>query len=557
MAGLSLRQRLLLLVGIALVPSIAILTWEELDLRRARQAEVRELALRYAQLAASETNSILNGVETLLLAVGRAPVVRQDEAACSRYLSDVRATAPAVMGLAVLDRAGSLRCHSDEDGTMPAPEHLAEVLRTGQFTVGVYRAAQGRSGPSLPLAAPLRDADGAIGGVMLAELDLGWFGERMRERGLAAGGALTVADRGGVLLMRHPMPERFVGTRIPPAFLGLLSAPGPGVQELTSQDGTRRTIGYLPLATIPYGLYVSAGISHDVAFAAFDRARAVTLSAMVGCSVVAFILAWAVGQRFIQRPVERMLGSIRAWRGGDMTARTGMSAAAGELGAVGAAIDGLVQELEAREAARDEAERHRAMLMGELTHRVKNMLSIVQALAAQSFRGSAEPAAARAAFDARLKVLANAHSMLIAENWEAADIADVVQQALELHRGPEHERIAACGPRLRLQSRAALALSLALHELATNALKYGALSVEGGRVDILWSISADCTRRFRLTWTEHGGPAVQDPGRAGFGSQLIKGALAAELGGTVRLSYAAAGLKCEVDAPVASVAAPA
>ena len=553
MTGLSLRQRLLVLVAIALLPAILILTWEELELRRAREAEVRELALRYAQLAGSETNSILAGVETLLLAVGRAPIVRDAGPACTAYLAEVRTAAPALSAVAVLDREGRSRCQAGRDPAPITPAHLAEALRTGHFAIGEYTPGTSAGGPTLPLAAPLAGPGGTAAGVIVAQLDLAWFGARMAERGMADGGALTVADRNGVLIVRHPFPERFVGTRIPAPFQTLLNEPGPGVRDLISQDGTRRVIGYLPVTVPPYGLYVSAGLSHDVAFQAFDSARLIALSVMILCSAVAFALAWAAGQRFIQRPVERLLHSIAAWRGGDMAARTGMTPRQGELGAVGAAFDGLVQELTVRQAARDEWEAHRAMLMDELTHRVKNILSIVQAIAAQTFRSADDPKAARAAFDARIQALSRAHALLIAERWEAADIAEVVQRALDVHDGPARSRITADGPGLRLQSRAALALALALHELATNAVKYGALSVEGGRVAVTWRLTPD--GRFKLDWTEHGGPSVREPERGGFGSQLIERALAAELGGTVRLSYPANGVRCEVDAEADTVTA--
>ncbi len=564
MSGLSLRQRLLVLVAIALVPAVGILVWEELDLRRARQAEVQDLALRYAQLAASETNSILGGVETLLLAVGRAPVVqRLDPAACAAYLADVRGTAPALTSIAVLDRTGRVLCASGPaEAVAPiAPPLLEEVLRTGHFAIGEYNAAP--PVPSLPLAAPLAGpGDGVqsgiqsgIQGVMLAHLRLDWFGARMAERGLAKGGALTVADRNGILITRHPFPERFVGTRIPGPFLPLLSESGPGVRDIVSQDGTRRTIGFLPVTMPPYGLYVSAGIAHQEAFEAFDRARLITLSLMALCSALAFALAWAAGQRFIQRPVERLLRGIAAWRAGDLSVRTGMSARSGELGAVGAAFDGLVHELDARQAARDVAEAHRAMLTDELTHRVKNMLAVVQAIAAQTFRANIDPRSARADFDSRLQALARAHDLLTAERWETADIGEMAERALALHRGPDPSRIVVAGPKLRLQSRAALALSLALHELATNALKYGALSTEGGTVSLAWEADSCPDGRFRMRWTERGGPCVAAPSRTGFGSQLIERALAAELGGTVRLSYEAGGVVCAVDAPASAVTA--
>ena len=110
---------------------------------------------------------------------------------------------------------------------------------------------------------------------MSATLDLAWISRELLTRGIPAGGNVTLADRNGVILARQPAPDEFVGTRIPDAFMHLVSAPEPGALELTSQDGTRRILGYVPVAYQRQGLYVSAGLSAEQAFAAIGRRRSV------------------------------------------------------------------------------------------------------------------------------------------------------------------------------------------------------------------------------------------------------------------------------------------
>lgn len=202
---------------------------------------------------------------------------------------------------------------------------------------------------------------------------------------------------------------------------------------------------------------------------------------------------------------------------------------------------------------RTRAEQHLRLLVNELNHRVKNTLAMIQAIAAQTFRNAGDLAQAQAGFASRIMALARANDLLTGEKWEGASLADVVTHALTAIGGSEQRRFHAEGPLVRLSPKVALSLSMAMHELATNALKYGALSNETGRIDVRWDLlrsrdSAD--ERFRIEWRESGGPAVTAPSRRGFGSRLVERGLAGELGGTVQLKFEPAGVVCEIDAPL-------
>jgi PAS domain S-box-containing protein len=198
------------------------------------------------------------------------------------------------------------------------------------------------------------------------------------------------------------------------------------------------------------------------------------------------------------------------------------------------------------------AEEHQRLLINELNHRVKNTLASVQGIAFQTLRGEVSLAEARARFEARLMALSGAHNLLTEENWGGASLERVVGDSIE-HLAGEGQRFDVDGEPLRLAPRAALALAMALHELGTNAAKYGALSVEGGRVSIVWTLDGD---RLRLEWRESGGPPVEPPGRRGFGSRLIERGLAADLGGAASLRFEQAGLRCEIEASLTAIAAP-
>lgn len=192
---------------------------------------------------------------------------------------------------------------------------------------------------------------------------------------------------------------------------------------------------------------------------------------------------------------------------------------------------------------RKRADQQRALLVNELNHRVKNTLATVQSLAMQTLRGAENNELARAMFESRLAALSRAHDLLTNENWEGAGLRDVVERALAPFRPEESGRIAVGGPHVRLTPKQALALSIAIHELATNAVKYGALSNQSGKVAVQWSVAAAPDGgALELTWTESGGPDVAPPARVGFGSRLIQRGLALELGGEARIEYRPAGV---------------
>lgn len=205
--------------------------------------------------------------------------------------------------------------------------------------------------------------------------------------------------------------------------------------------------------------------------------------------------------------------------------------------------------------ARKDAESHLRLMVDELNHRVKNSLATVQAIAAQTLQGDAVPEHIRAALTDRLIALARAHDVLTDEKWTGASLRDIACQAAAPYCSPDHrDRFVIEGPAVSMSPRSAIAVALALHELATNAAKYGALSVPGGRVRIAWVTETldGGDIGLRMSWRESGGPVVAPPRTRGFGSRLIERGLAAELRGTVRIDYPPTGVACTIDALIAA-----
>lgn len=189
---------------------------------------------------------------------------------------------------------------------------------------------------------------------------------------------------------------------------------------------------------------------------------------------------------------------------------------------------------------RKEAETHRDLLTKEMSHRVKNTLATVQSIVGQSMRGEAVPPHVAAAIAQRLQALAGAHDVLTNRGWEEARLHEIVDAAIRPFDSGISKRIDAGGEEVIVSARAATAFVLALHELGTNAVKYGALSNDSGRVTVNWHIEDG---HFELVWTELGGPEVNQPTRRGFGSRMIEQALAASIKGTASIQYLAGGVR--------------
>lgn len=192
-----------------------------------------------------------------------------------------------------------------------------------------------------------------------------------------------------------------------------------------------------------------------------------------------------------------------------------------------------------------EADEREKLLTRELDHRAKNLLAVVQSVV--SLTRAATLAEFKAAVEGRIQSLGRAHSMLAASRWEGADLERVLSEELAPYRGPEEARVSLSGPSLLLKPAAAQSLSLVIHELATNAVKYGALSVNTGELEVVWEIGRgeEESAQLRLRWEERGGPAVTPRSagsRSGFGSRLIRSSVERQLGGTLHLDWAETGL---------------
>jgi two-component sensor histidine kinase len=548
MARIRLSQRLLLLMLAAMLPLIAVLFYNLHILHVARQREVREEAFRSGELVALEIQRIFSGMENVLSTVAAAPSVQEfDATRCGAFLANTTARLPGVATIGVIGLDGVIKCRQTPAGigiSLADRPYFKEALRSDGLVVGEYTNSRVTGKALLPLAIALKDRAGKTAGVVAMSMDLNWLQQILERRKFDTGAALTLADRNGVILARHPFPERFVGTRIPDHYQYLVKAGTPGTLELTSQDGTRRLQAYFPASVSPHGIYVSTGVAVQNSFHSIRQAAILSVAATVFAIIASLFLSWQTNTYAIQKPVARILAVIDAWRNSHDDVRTGMPSHGDELDSIGTAVDGFLAELVV-------AREQRELLEAEMSHRIKNILAMVQAVAQQTFRRDAPVSDCLAIYSTRLGAIGEAFAALGREH-RTAILKSLVKGATAPFEDPIHPQISMSGPDVQVGPRPGLAIAMTLHELGTNAVKYGALSRPEGRVLVDWRIESE---DLVFRWEEQDGPAVLPPEKSGFGSQMMERVLASETGGVVRIDYASTGLKYEFRAPLARLAA--
>lgn len=552
---MTLRFRLLLTSASAILPLLGMIAVNEFTIRTERQAEIRGQALETARSAALELDRVKTGVASVLQSVAAAPAVRLlNTDLCTIYLKTVVHGLPHFSGMAVYDLRGDTRCRSDtlhsELNYADQPYFKGALQEAGALWIGEYNVGRVTGRASLPVAMAVKDFNGNITGVVAGGIDLSWLGALISERLRDPQDSITVADRRGTIIARVPEPERFVGSTIPKTFSHLLTEREPGALELTSQDGMRRMLGYIPAASPPEGLYVSAGVGVERAYAALDQASFRSVAMAVLAAGLGAFLAWQLADKLIFKPLHKVSSTLRERQRGDYGARSQLGVAYGELGELGGQIDTFLDQLDQKSAEKERLDKERELLFRELSHRIKNMVATIQALASQTFVENGDRIEQLSAFKERLGSVGRAQELLTTTQTASALLRQAIESSTGIFESKPGARFQLKGPDLAIEGRAVLAVTTCIHELCTNAAKYGALSNETGTVEVEWSVAAETVV---LTWQEHNGPPVEKPDREGFGTRLIRGMVHGNLSGKASFEYPATGFICRMVLPLARI----
>lgn len=554
---MTLRKRLTFLVLVASIPGIAVAVGLAANALTSQTGQTETSVRRLAALQAAQNNAVIESARIMLDAlIGGRAFAEIERSECRAFIEDGLRGYRSFASLMLLNDKGDLVCGSkgdDRPWRLPGQDFLDETRASEGFTVGQYFI--GRQGTPLIFAArPIREGDRFLG-AMVVGIDLRWLASLAGTAELAHGGTVTALGAGGQVLFHFAAADdggRQAESREPPpaeAAREQMAALGRGLVRGTNALGEPRVYGFD--RTDRGGLVVAVGMPPYLLFARYGIALRDTLAAPLLVLLFASFAVWWGAEVFVTRWVRKLTRSIEKLGGGDLSARSNLPHRRHEVGRLAAAFDRMAERIQHDQQRLRAALAHRDTLLGELNHRIKNAFSLVRALAAQSLRHSSSLADFEPAFLGRLDALGRISALMVAESLEAVELRAVIDVTLAPHSRGDNLRFN--GPDVPISLRTARTLSLALHELATNAAKHGALSTPKGHVDIDWEVAeGESGPRLILRWTESGGPSVHEPKARGFGCELIEGIVPHELRGTVQLAFRRDGVTCEIELPLVS-----
>jgi signal transduction histidine kinase len=371
----SLRVRLLLLVMLAMVPSLGMIVYTAWEQRRLSTVKVQEDALRLARLIASEKKQSIEGGRQLLISLAQLPEVRRhDSRTCGAFFADIVRRFPLYVNLIAAKPDGDIFCSGAPlSGLVNVADRIyfQHAMISRDFTVGEYQIGRITNKPMLALAYPSVDDLGVVRAIVSAGLDLSWFNRIAAESQLPQGSTFTMIDRKGVVLARYPEPEKWIGKSVPEApVVQSILAQEQGTVEAAGLDGNPRLYGFARLQGIPHEgqVYVSIGIPKEVAFAAANRILARNLAWLGIAGVLTLVAAWLGSNLFVLRRVNSLVGATKRLGSGDLSARTGLPYREDEISQLAQTIDEMAGSLE--------RQRKESLALREITRAITSTLDL-------------------------------------------------------------------------------------------------------------------------------------------------------------------------------------
>jgi len=363
----SFRVRLVLLAILAVLPALGFILYSAAEQRRRASESVTENTLRLVQIAAADHERLIEETRRLLGMLARVPAVQNgDPAECNAFLAEVGAFYdPRYEAFAVFEPDGDLRCISIPGVT---PFNVADrlyfrlAMETGAFAVGDYIVARVPGAEAvLGMAYPVLDGAGEVRMMVATGLNLEWLNRFAARATLPPGGSLTLQDRGGIILTRHPDPQEWVGRPFPdaPLLRAMREAPDEGTVRAAGIDGVERLYAFRRLSVAPVAgwVYLSIGISREAAFGEIDRTLKRDLLLLGLVSGLALLAAWVGGDLFFLRKVKALVVATERVEAGDLSARTGLPRGRGELDRLAGTFDRTAAVLQERTGALERRER--------------------------------------------------------------------------------------------------------------------------------------------------------------------------------------------------------
>ena len=371
----GLTTKMFLLVLLAIAPAIAIQSYNEYDLRKSREDEIRNKTIQITRQFGAEMGEIREGARQYLQVISELPAVNAlDGVECSKLLATLNDRTPYYSFLGVADASGEVRCVSRPTSLTSVAdfEFFKRAMSQPDLAVGNYWVDSANGVKQIHFAERFSAANGGPPtGVVFAGLDLNWLSAHLKERGLTPTQSILIADRLGNIIARLPHPEQLVGKNMRSGHAAIMDGNVAGWEEAKGVDGVDRIFGYVPPSLPPRDFFLSAGESKAAAFASIDHVTQRGILLILLGLVLATYAAWVGGRAFVQRPVQTLLTAVAEWRNGNYTARSDIRDQRSEIGRLGVAFNEMAEAVADRHTALLEAEDRLVELNTTLEDRVE------------------------------------------------------------------------------------------------------------------------------------------------------------------------------------------
>lgn len=534
-----------LAVALPLLLLLAGIIWQLAEHERDNR---RQAILFSTRVLTNATDALLNKQIAIAQLLATSPALRADDLVTFRQEAERARSGLSGGWIVVSDQDGQQIVNLIRPLGSPLPrrnpaaiELMQKAIATGQPQISNVLMGAILAGPIITVEVPvIRDGKPPLGLSVIT--DTRAFLSLLEERKLPEGWLAGVIDRDGKFIARSRDHDRFVGQLASEGFRTVASRSKEGWNEFKSIEGITIANGH---ATSDLSGWVMGLAAEETVFYE-PILRTILIASFAGLAAILLSVALAIwAARRIASPIELIEHGTRALllRKPVELPKTGVP----EVDRALDAFNSTAGALDLHEKDRDEREAHVRLIMRELSHRSKNLLAIVLAIARQTSRHAKSFDEFEHRFNARIQALADAHDLLVEQQWVGAPLEDLVRGQLSAFGV---DKVLTRGEPIVLRAEAVQNVALALHELATNASKYGSLSVADGKVSIDWAMhnGDDGKERLRLTWREVGGPPVSPPTRNGFGRLVLERVTVNALGaGTLEFSETGVVWTCDID----------
>ncbi|HBK05143.1 MAG TPA: hypothetical protein DDZ81_04690 [Acetobacteraceae bacterium] len=358
--SVSLTTKMFVLVVIAVMPALAIQSYNEYDLRRSREDDIRNKTVQITKQFGAEMGEIKEGARQFLQVISQLPPISTlDMDGCARLLATLNARTPYYSVLGVADPSGRVRCTSRPSALSSVANFpfFKRAMAQTDLAVGNYWVDPVNGQKQIHFALRFsEEADGPISGVVFAGLDLTWLSEHLKERGLTPTQSILIADREGNIIARLPNPAALVGKNMRGGHAEIMDGNTAGWEESRGVDGVDRIFGYVPPALPPKDFFLSAGESKTAAFSSIDHVTRRGIFLVLTGLFLAIYAAWQGGRIFIKRPIQALLQVAVEWRNGNYAARSRVEKHLSEIGQLSLAFNDMAEAVATRHSAQLQAE---------------------------------------------------------------------------------------------------------------------------------------------------------------------------------------------------------